>query len=223
MKLKHSFYSLTPTQQRVFQLKLAGLFILFNLIVGFGLFGLGLWALIPFILALSLSIFAPFVDMPSGIKAGSLVYYSPLLIGEKVKHQRLVLHGGTLFDYYFVLDRTMNTRQCKKAIFACYIDGLLNLIEQYEQQQPTKITIKATSYILNARTATKMGLKPTKPDLLKRAILYFNFFNITCALSLLNSKLTWPDMGKTLSFEGELDSLIAKKPELIALQRAFTL
>ena len=118
MKLIHAFYSLTPNQQRLFQLKLAGLFIVFNLLVGFGLYWLGFWMLIPLVVGFSLSVFAPFVDVPGGVKAGSLIYYSPLLIGEKVKNQRLVLHGGSLFDYYFVLDRTANAQQRRKSIYA---------------------------------------------------------------------------------------------------------
>lgn len=216
--MTHAFYDLTVNQQRWFQLKLTGVFILFNLVVGFALYWLGLWLLIPLVAGLSLSVFAPFVDVPGGVKAGSLIYYSPLLIGEKIKNQCLVLHSGSLFDYYFVLDRSHNAQQRRKSVFACYIDGLLNLIEQYEQQQPVDIKIRATSYILNRRTAKKIGLKPTEPDMLKRFILYFNFINLTCALSLLNCKLTWPDMRKISSFEGELDTLIAKKAELIALR-----
>lgn len=218
-KLEHGFYRLSLLQQRLFFIKLIGLFLLFNLTVALLLIWLGLWALIPFVFAFSISVVAPFVDIPSGIKAGSLNYYSPLLIGEKEKDHCLVLHGGSLFDYYFVLDKTMTAKQRKKLVFVGYIEGLLSLIAQYEQQKNTSIKIKATSYILNARTANKVGLRPTKPDGIQRFILYFNFINLTCSLSLLNGKLTWPDMGKILSFEGELDHLITKKAELQTLRQ----
>ena len=217
--MTHAFYNLTPQQQRQFQLKLAAGYLLFNVIVGALLFLVGLPFLILFVFALSLSVVAPFVDVPSGIKAGTLHYYSPMLIGEKIRNQRLVLHGGSLFDYYFVLDRTQSASQRRKAVYVAYIEGLLNLIEQYENQQPTQITIKATSYILNPRTAKKIGLKPVSADALQQWILYFNFINLTCAASLLNGKLTWPKLKQTSTYQGELDTLIGKKVDLQRLRQ----
>lgn len=219
--MEHRFYQLTENQQRNFQLKLVAIFIALNFLVGLFLFVIGLAFLIPFIVAGILSIFAPFGDVPSGVKAGSLYYYSPLLIGEKIKNKCLVLHSGSLFDYYFVLIKGQNAQERKRQVFSLYLDGLLQLINDYEHQQPTQISIKATSYILNARTAKKLGLTVVKPDLLQRFIVYFNYFNLTCALSLLNNKLTWPNVKKTMSYKGELDTLIAKKSDLIALKSRF--
>lgn len=217
----HPFYSLTPYQQRLIQLRLAAVFLLSNLVVGTIVFFTGLPSLILFFIALSISVFAPFIDVPNGVKTGSLVYYSPLLIGEKIRNNRLVLHSGSLFDYYFVLEKNHSARERKKSVFAAYIDGLLELISQYENQQPTQITINATSYILNVRTAHKIGLKRVKSDVFQRIILYYNFINLTCALSLLNNKLTWPKMQRIFSYEGELDTLIDRKADLIALQQRF--
>jgi len=219
--MKHAFYNLTKNQQRLFQLKLAATFILFNLFIGSFLLSVGLPFLILFAFALSLSVFAPFVDVPSGVKSGSLIYYSPLLIGEKVQNNRLVLHSGSLFDYYFVLNKKHNAQEKRKQVFSAYIDGLLKLIEQYENQQSTQITIKLTSYILNARTAEKIGLKQNGTDIIQRFILYFNFLNLTCALSILNNKLTWPNMQKIFTYEGKLDTLIRKKADLLKLQQRF--
>jgi hypothetical protein len=219
INMTHTFYSLTPHQQRLFQFKLAAVFILFNFVVGTILFSIGLPFLILFVFALSLSIFAPFIDVPSGVNAGSLIYYSPLLIGEKIRNNRLVLHSGSLFDYYFVLDKNHSAQERRKCVFAAYIDGLLKLINQYENERPTQINIKATSYILNMRTAEKLGLKQIESDIIQRLILYFNFLNLTCALWLLNNKLTWPKMQRILTYEGELDTLIEKKANLIALQQ----
>ena len=216
--MNHPFFTLAPPEQKRIQLKLAAAFIGFNLIAGSLLFVIGLVPLIPFVFAFSLSVFAPFVDCPSGVKAGNLIYYSPLLVGEKIKKNRLVLHAGSLFDYYFVLDKDQSARERKKFVYQNYTQGLLAVIEEFESQRPTQITIKATSYILNPRTAKKLGLELVQTDILQRVILYFNFINLTFASSLLNKKLTWPKMNKIYTFEGKLDVLIEKKDELIALQ-----
>ncbi|MEW6990944.1 hypothetical protein AADZ91_09680 [Colwelliaceae bacterium 6441] len=215
----HRFYNLTPQQQFLVQLKLAILFLLLNIVMGTLLFFIGLPFLILFFFAISLSVLAPFIDVPSGVKAGSLFYYSPLLIAEKVRNNRLVLHSGSLFDYYFVLDKDSSAQERKKTVFSAYIDGLLNLINQYENKQTEQLSIKMTSYILNPRTAKKIGLKQTDTDLFQRIILYFNYINLTSALSLLNNKLTWPKMQNIYSYEGKLDSLMKRKADLLALQQ----
>ncbi len=215
----HRFYSLPPKQQFIFQLKLALGFIVFNLAMGAVLFSVGLPVLSILVIALSLSVFAPFIDVPSGVKAGSLIYYSPLLIGEKIRKKRLVLHSGSLFDYYFVLNKTDSAQQKRKQVFTAYVEGLLTLIEHFEQQPQNGITVKASSYIINSRTASKLGLKAVNHDFIQRLILYFNAINLTCALSLLNNRLTWPNLLKVQTFEGTLDDLIAKKAHLIKLQK----
>ena len=216
--MTHRFYLLTKRQQLILTLKLAGIFILFNLCVGIVLYLCGLAFLSLFVFAVSLSVFAPFVDVPSGVKSGSLLYYSPLLIAEKVKNNRITLHSGSLFDYYFTLDFNQAAAERKKQVFTCYVDGLLALIAQYERKQPTSLRLKATSYILNPRTANKLGLTLRPVDPLQRFILYFNIINLTCALSLLKGKLTWPNMASIYTFEGTLDELIANKVYLVALK-----
>jgi len=98
------------------------------------------------------------------------------------------------------------------------LDGFIKLINDYESQKNTGITIKVTSYILNRRTAHKIGLSPVTPDFSQWFLLYFNYLNLTCSLSLLNRKLTWPNVRKTTSYEGRLESLIAKKNDLLKLK-----
>jgi len=59
---------------------------------------------------------------------------------------------------------------------------------------------------------------PVTPDFSQWFLLYFNYLNLTCSLSLLNRKLTWPNIRKTTSYEGRLESLIAKKNDLLKLK-----
>jgi hypothetical protein len=37
----------------------------------------------------------------------------------------MVIHGGTLFDYYFTLDKNSSSRQRKIFILQQYLEGLL--------------------------------------------------------------------------------------------------
>ncbi|MBU2893134.1 hypothetical protein KO495_07310 [Colwellia sp. D2M02] len=217
--MEHSFYLFSRRQKIMFYLKLVSLFILINVFIGALLFFCGLSGFSLLFLAISLTVFAPFVDVPSGMKNGSLLYYSPLLIAEKMKNNQLVLHSGSLFDYYFALDFTSTAQERKRRVFIANIKGLLALIAQYEQQNSTNIRIKVTSYIINPRTANKLGLQRQKTDFIQLFILYFNFVNLTCAMSLLKGKFTLPNLKQVYTFEGELDVLIANKAYLQGLQK----
>lgn len=228
--LEHRFYSKILLEQKYFQLKLVFVFIGVNVLMSAPFLALGfafdfmsdLLFFVILIFSLNLSIFAPFIDVPSGIKQGSLVYYSPLLIGEKIKNKHLTLHGGTLFDYYFVVDRHLPSRARKKLVFAGYIQGLLNLIEQHDKGQAPHITLRATSYSINPRTAAKVGLLKTDTSLIRRFIVYFNYLNLTCSMSIIESKLTFPNAKTMHTFEGKLDELISEKAYLKRLLAKLT-
>lgn len=218
MLSQHRFYGLSSSQQQRFQLKVIVGFLALNIAMGLVFYLTSLLFVIPFFFAFSLSVIAPFVDVPSGVKNGTLHYYSPLLIGEKIKGKKLTLHSGSLFDYYFVFSKAQSVQERKKQVMIMALDGLIQLINDYQARQGTGITIKVTSYILNRRTARKIGLSPITPDALQWFLLYFNFLNLTCSLSLLNRQLTWPNVRKTTSYEGCLESLIAKKDDLLKLR-----
>lgn len=216
--MQHRFYLKTAKQQQVIQWQIIGAAILLNIILAGLFFSLNLAFMALIIVAISLSIIAPFIDVPAGVKSGSLRYYSPLLIGEKVKNDILTLHSGSLFDYYFVLTKGTCRTERKKQVFRAYLQGLLNLIEQYDTLDPSGIKIKATSYIINARTAEKIGLRKVKVDFIQSLILVYNYFNLLLTLSFMHAKLSSPKLSKMSSFEGDLVDLIDKKEYLLALK-----
>ena len=217
--MEHKFYLKTEKEQKQVQFKLAGLAIFFNLILFILLFIIGLPLLSILVFSGTLSIIAPFFDTPSLVKQGQLIYYSPLFLTEKEKNGVVTIHGGTLFDYYYVLDRTLNGTQRTNLIIKGYLDGLLNLIEEYEDKVPNSIKIKGTSYIINERTANKIGLKKVKTSLLQRFILGFNYINLTSSYSLAKAKLSFPNLRNTHTFEGDLDTLIQQKAYLLRFKK----
>jgi hypothetical protein len=42
------------------------------------------------------------------VKKGKTKYYSKLLLAENENNNVMVIHGGTLFDYYFTLYKTLH-------------------------------------------------------------------------------------------------------------------
>jgi len=155
--LNHRFYNKNKKEQNrilivlaIYSLAIILLSVIISIYSGIYLIGI-------LTFAITLSIIAPFFDMLSLKKNGRMIYYSPLFITEKPKNGLIKIHGGTLFDYYFVIDKKMNGKQRTNFIIQQYLDGLLHLIEKYKDDK--KIKIRGTSYIINERTAEKIGFE----------------------------------------------------------------
>ena len=157
-----------------------------------------------------ITLLAPFVDVPGMVKAGKLSYHSVFLLAEAPKDGVLNLHGGTLFDYVYVLDFKQSGKARTAFILQAYLEGLLHLIATYEQQE-VPLTLRWTSYIVNQRTAARLGFKPQPKDGLQQLILAFNYGNLFVSNCLAKGKLSFPKLSTTQTYEASLEDLIARK------------
>jgi len=216
--LNHRFYNKNKKEQNriliviaICSLTIIILSIIISIYSGIYLIGI-------LIFGITLSIIAPFFDMPSLKKSGRMIYYSPLFITEKPKDGLIKIHGGTLFDYYFVIEKKMNGKQRTDFIIQQYLEGLLNLIEKYERDKNMKIS--GTSYIINKRTAEKIGFEIINTDILQRLILTYNYFNILISNSIAKNKLTFPNLNKTETFESNIRQLLERKEYIEKLNKS---
>ncbi|WP_299009380.1 hypothetical protein [uncultured Tenacibaculum sp.] len=168
--------------------------------------------------AITLSVIAPFFDMPSLKKSGKMIYYSSLFITEKPKDGLIKIHGGTLFDYYFVIDKKMNGKQRTNFIIQKYLDGLLHLMEEYKNDK--KMKIRGTSYIINKKTAEKIGFEIVETDILQKIILICNYCNILISNSIAKKKLSFPKLNKTKTFEANVSQLLKRKEYIESLNKS---
>ncbi|MCR9227110.1 MAG: hypothetical protein NXH90_06815 [Flavobacteriaceae bacterium] len=162
-----------------------------------------------------LTLVAPFVDVPSMKKSGKLRYHSLLMLSEKPKDGVIKIHGGTLFDYVFVIDTKMTGNQRRTFIVQQYVEGLLDLIENEELEGSTKI--QGTSYIINKRTAKRGGFTVIPTNYLQKIILIYNYLNVMVTYSIARGKLSLPKINRTITFEADLDKLRQKKDFLVIL------
>ncbi|WP_159432692.1 hypothetical protein [Mesonia phycicola] len=154
-------------------------------------------------------------------KQGKLIYYSNLLITESPKNNIVKIHGGTLLDYVFVIKREWSATKRRNYILKKYTEGLLNMIEDFEIKPDQKITFKATTYIINKRTATKIGFKIVDEELMQKGILLFNYVNLIISNSIVKKKISFPKLNQVITFEASLEDLIANKPLLIEMNKRF--
>lgn len=169
-------------------------------------------------LSVTLTVIAPFIDVPSGIKRGTLRYYSPYLIAESPKQNTINIHGGTLFDYFYSFDPACDGKARKRQVTVGYVDGLLNLLQHHENDE-IDYRLRATSYIISENTARKIGFSRTPTDPVGRAIVYFNYVNLLCSYSLMQGKPSLLRIKQVQTFESSIQTLSLNKYKLLQLKK----
>ena len=215
--MNHPFYKKTKRERRIIQLAIALPALVLFILATFISITSAFYLLAPLVMAIILSVIAPFFDTPAMRKNGRLIYYSPLFLSEKEKDGLLKIHGGTLLDYVFVLDRKMSGKQRTRFILQQYLKGLLNLLETYEHKEKDNLKLTGTSYIINHRTAHKIGFSKVPTDFVQKVILSFNYFNLLLSNSIAKAKISFPNINRVQTFETDLKTLRSKEGTISAL------
>ena len=71
--------------------------------------------------------------------------------------------------------------------------------------------VRGTSYIINKRTAEKIGFKVIETNMLQKIILIYNYFNVMVSNSIAKNKLAFPKLSNTKTFEADIGQLLAKR------------
>ena len=208
--MEHPFYKKSKKAQKRIQLLLSITALLLVVIAIFVSYKTGIYSIGILTFSILLTILAPFLDVPAMKASGKLKYHAPLFLSEPSKNGIITIHGGTLFDYVFVIDKTLSCQQRTNFILQNYTQGLLNLIETTKEQDPN-LKIRGTSYIINTRTANKFGFNAQELDFIQTIILSFNYFNLLISYSIAKNKLSFPSIKNTKTFETTLQELTARK------------
>ncbi|WP_375579584.1 hypothetical protein ABWH96_00470 [Marivirga tractuosa] len=215
MKVVHRYYILPKRdQKRKYWSFLFNLLIIIAVIV-FMAWSTKVW-LILILVPLVISIYAPFIDVPTGRKKGQIVYYSPLLLSYAIKKNKIQLHGGTLFDYYYTLSMQKSESRNKKAILYSYMEGIINMLDSFNEKQDD-IKIEANAYFINPHTAEKLGFKKVKTKNFQKIIMLFNYVPITISYSIAMGKLSFPNILSLKSYECTMGDLRKNRMKLEAM------
>jgi hypothetical protein len=110
-----------------------------------------------------------------------------------------------------VIDKTLSGKQRTNFILQKYLEGLLNLIDVCEKDGNTVVKIKGTTYILNERTANKIGFNSIKTDIIQKIILIYNYVNVLISNSIAKRKISFPKMNTIKTFESTIAELIIRR------------
>lgn len=215
--MKHKFYQKSDSEQ-IKGLWIFGtlLFLICSLVLAIAFLS-GLYIL-GFLIPVTILIAAPFLDLPMGRRNGKFIYYSPLFITEQERDGKIIIHGGTLFDYLYTISPDLNGRERTKFVIYGYLLGLINLISKYENQDEEDLQIRGTSYIINEQTAIRFGLQPVQTDFLQYLILLVNYIPITISNSFIKRKLHFPKISEIKTYEGNISDVAKHKEKLILLK-----
>ncbi|UGU16561.1 hypothetical protein LS482_01525 [Sinomicrobium kalidii] len=201
----NTFYTKSKKEQLKFQVRLLLFSLLINALIACLLYLAvpALLFLIPFFVVITLSVIAPFFDVPSLVRKGHLRYFSSLLLSEKEKDGIITIHGGTLFDYYFTIPKSLEGKQRTSFILSEYLKGLLNIA----RKEDDNVVIQGTSYIINERTARKIGLKKVRTNGIQQLILLYNYFNLVVSLYFVKNKIIFPKISRINTYRGKLSDI----------------
>ncbi|MBD3586911.1 hypothetical protein HHX48_14285 [Salinimonas sp. HHU 13199] len=214
----HPFFALPSSAQHIFIGKLVAVSGVIVVAAGTLFYWAGVLPLLLPLLAILLSIIAPFFDVPSLVKNKKLTYVSNFLLIEHTRGTVLTLHTATLFDYYFLFTADMNARERKKRALTGILDGLITLCNDQILSATPEQTVRLTTFVLNERTANKLGMREVSKDYLQTFILYYNYINLTMCQSLLNKRLSLPSVKNIKTYEGSTRLLAENKAYLMQLK-----
>lgn len=212
---EHAFFIKPVRQQKLFVWKMGAVLLLCIV----GVLALA-WVLKFYLLVLLIPVLvavaAPFIDVPMGVKTGQFTHHSPLFIASREYKGEVVVHGGTLFDYYFNLKEVKPTDR-KRVILLSYLKGLISLVEKYEHEGREDLVIKGTSYMINERTARKMGFTLIETDGIQRIILILNYIPVLIAYSYSKGKFSFPNLSKVITLKASVKTLAEHKAAMLRL------
>lgn len=214
MKVIHRFYlhSSASQSKRVISYIIYMVLLLAILVFMAFSYSVLIFIFLPFVI----SLFAPFIDVPMGRKKGHLIYYSPLLLASALRNGKIVLHGGTLFDYYFTLSVNKSERRNRKMVIYSYTEGMLNLLETWDEQF-NDVKLSATAYFISPKTAKRLGFREVDTNPFTKLIMLINYLPIMISYSIANEEVSFPNIFSLKSYESTIGELRSNKAHLFEM------
>lgn len=210
MKNIKKIYTFPKTVQWIFAITLSITGILISLSL-LSLVYFPLWLLIiPVIKTISHFAITPLLRL-----SGLLNYYSPMLLVVKSKTQEWELHNGTTFDYILNMKWKQKGSNASKYIMINYLKGLLKIITEIEKNKlKEEITILGISYIINKKTAERLGFTVEKPNIFRRILFLIDYFTLFLMYSYSQGKFAFPNVLKVKKIKISGSKLIASKEKI---------
>lgn len=143
---------------------------------------------------------------------GFLNYYSPMLLVVRTAYNKWELHNGTTFDYILNMKWKQKGAIASKFIMINYLKGLLKIINEIEEKKiSNEITILGISYIINKKTAERLGFTVERPNIYRRILFVIDYFTLFLMYSFSKGKIAFPNVFKVKKMKISGSRLVASK------------
>lgn len=211
MEVIHRFNLLSARDQKKKACSFLFNMILLNAIIFFLAWSIN-WMIIRLIQPI-LSVFASFIVIPMARKREKLLCFSSSLSRSALKNNKMQLHGGTLFDYYYTLSIGKSEGRNRNIILYSYLDDLLNFLKNFSMH-PDNIIIQAKAYLINPSNAALTGFKIFPNQFISKIIIRLHYFPITSSYSPAVGNLSFPSTWHLISYVCHLGELRKNQPKL---------
>ena len=146
-------------------------------------------------------------------------YLSPMLLVFAANNRRYDLHNGTSFDYLMIMTNLKSGLRLRQKMLEYYIDGLLIIVHQIENQKISEfVIVRGSSYFFSSRTAERMGFQLSKTNIPEKLNILFNYLDLIWMYSLAHRKFVLPNLMniKTATTTGK--HLLDNKSKLLELK-----
>lgn len=155
--------------------------------------------------------------------SGLIIYYSPMLLAIRTDDNILELHNGTVFDYILNMKWRHKGSYASKYIMINYLNGLLKIIKEVEEKKiPGNITILGISYIINKKTAEKLGFTVEKPSTYRRMLFLIDYFTLFLMYSYSKGKIAFPNVFDPKKIKISSGKLVESKEKILQIASAIT-
>ena len=154
---------------------------------------------------------------------GFLNYYSPMLLVVRTAYNEWELHNGTTFDYILNMKWKQKGADASKFIMINYLKGLLKIINEIEEKKVSnEITILGISYIINKKTAERLGFTVEKPGVYRRLLFFIDYFTLFLMYSFSKGKIAFPNIFKVKKVRISGNKLVASKEKIKQVMAVIT-
>lgn len=104
--------------------------------------------------------------------------------------------------------------QAQRLVISNYLKGLLEIINEIERSKKVNFELFGISYILNEKTAKKLGFSVEQVKLRRKFLFFLDYINLAIMYSFSKGEVSFPNILKTVKVSINSCDLLKSKNKI---------